>query len=367
MSMITCKNFVYMGEGVKGTMKVGEQRSIRKKIYHIVISLIIIFLLFFVKLPFYVTYPGGAEVLDDMIWVENSHEDDGEFMLTTIRMGKASIIQYIIAHFNKYQFIFPEKQIRREWESETDYDHRQLQAMESSQQTATIVAFQLADEQVKIKNEGVLVSGVIEGMPAAKDLKVGDVIIEVDGKTMLKSEQLLEYLNDKKEGDEVVFKIERDGESLTVQIEVQAFPEEYSSNGETQYGVGIVGPVTKRVVETNREVHFQTDNIGGPSAGLMFSLHIYNQLIEEDLTKGYQIAGTGEILEDGTVGAIGGIEQKVVAADRAGADLFFTPIAGGNEEAAKEAATDIETDMEVVSVRTIHDAIDYLRSLPPKS
>ncbi|WP_347177868.1 S16 family serine protease [Sporosarcina thermotolerans] len=68
-----------------------------------------------------------------------------------------------------------------------------------------------------------------------------------------------------------------------------------------------------------------TAEIGGPSAGLMFTLQIMNQLMDEDLTKGYNIAGTGEMLADGTVGRIGGADFKVIAADREGIEIFFAP------------------------------------------
>lgn len=87
-------------------------------------------------------------------------------------------------------------------------------------------------------------------------------------------------------------------------------------------GIGIV-LVEDKDVKTNPEVKINTEQIGGPSAGLMFSLEIYNQLVEEDITKGYRIAGTGMISSDGTVGPIGGIEQKIVAADREGAEIFL--------------------------------------------
>ena len=73
-----------------------------------------------------------------------------------------------------------------------------------------------------------------------------------------------------------------------------------------------------RTLTTDPEVEFITSNIGGPSAGLMFTLEIMNQLVDEDLTKGYNIAGTGEMLEDGTVGRIGGAGFKVIAASREG-------------------------------------------------
>ncbi|MFP3361706.1 S16 family serine protease, partial [Planococcus sp. SIMBA_143] len=74
-------------------------------------------------------------------------------------------------------------------------------------------------------------------------------------------------------------------------------------------------------------IKINTDEIGGPSAGLMFSLEIYNQLTEEDWTKGYEIAGTGTINDEGEVGPIGGIKQKIVAADGSGAEIFFAPVA----------------------------------------
>ena len=86
-----------------------------------------------------------------------------------------------------------------------------------------------------------------------------------------------------------------------------------------------------RTLIVHPKVTVHSDEIGGPSAGFMFSLEIYNQLTKEDLTKGYKIAGTGTISTDGTVGKIGGIEQKVVAADKAGAEIFFAPNENGEK------------------------------------
>ena len=103
-----------------------------------------------------------------------------------------------------------------------------------------------------------------------------------------------------------------------------------------------------------------TNTIGGPSAGLMFSLEIINQLTEEDITKGYNIAGTGTLNEDGTVGRIGGAAQKLVAADKAGADYFLAPAENGRENSnyqeALAAAEDINTDVQVIPINTIDDA-----------
>ena len=111
----------------------------------------------------------------------------------------------------------------------------------------------------------------------------------------------------------------------------------------------------------------------------MFTLGILNQLLDKDLTKGYNIAGTGEMNEDGTVGRIGGVEKKVVAADEDHMEIFFAPddkitnamlkvnpSVKSNYEAAVETAKKIKTDMKIVPVKTIDDALNYLEQLEPK-
>ena len=115
----------------------------------------------------------------------------------------------------------------------------------------------------------------------------------------------------------------------------------------------------------------------GPSAGLMFSLAIYTQIADTGLRNGRIVAGTGTIDRDGNVGDIGGIDKKVVAASRQGANIFFAPDnpvteeakkadpnAKSNYETALEAAKTIKTEMKIVPVKTLQDAIDYLKNNP---
>ena len=113
-----------------------------------------------------------------------------------------------------------------------------------------------------------------------------------------------------------------------------------------------------------------TADIGGPSAGFMFSLEIYNQLTKVDLTNGYKIAGTGTISSDGTVGRIGGIEQKIIAADKAGADIFLAPHENGSENsnyrAAVKTAKDIDSSMKIIPINDFDEAVDYLENLKTK-
>ncbi|MFI2707486.1 S16 family serine protease, partial [Nocardioides sp. CER28] len=95
-----------------------------------------------------------------------------------------------------------------------------------------------------------------------------------------------------------------------------------------------------------------SDDIGGPSAGLMFSLAIYDVLTPGSLTDGQPIAGTGEIEPDGSVGPIGGIQQKIAASDRDGAKLFLVP-----KDNCAEALGAAKGDVRLVKVTTMHDAV----------
>ncbi|WP_347550476.1 SepM family pheromone-processing serine protease [Pseudalkalibacillus hwajinpoensis] len=340
-------------------------RSTRKFTFGWVIILVIVAAITFIDLPYYVTTPGEARQLDDVVSVEGGSADGGEFMLTTVRVGEANVIQYVWAQFNEYHELIAEEMIKREEETDEEYHQRQLEVMAGSQASATIVAYQAAGKEITITKDGVLVTGIIEGMPADGKLELGDLIVKVNGETVEETEQLLELLGQYSESDTVTLTIKRVGEEQEVELGFQAFPEPYNTE-DGKVGVGITGPVTATTIETDPELKIDTDQIGGPSAGLMFSLEIYNQLTEEDWTKGYEIAGTGTINEDGEVGPIGGIKQKIVAADGSGAEIFFAPVAHSNYDDAMEAADDIKTEMKIVPVETFQDAVDYLKQLKVK-
>ncbi|RBW70396.1 hypothetical protein DS031_06545 [Bacillus taeanensis] len=330
------------------------------------VFMIIIFLsLTFIKLPYYITQPGEAQVLGEMIEVTNGYKEEGDFMLTTVSVGEANIIQYMFASFNDYHELIPLNHIRRPDENEDEYHERQLQMMTGSQDAAKIVAYEKAGKSLKVTYEGVMVTGLISEMPAAEQLKLGDIIIEADGMPINKAETLIDYLKNKEKGEKINLVIEREKKKLEKWITVASFPDTYQTIPEDKVGVGIT-TLTKRSIVTKPEVDFDTNGIGGPSAGLMFTLEIFNQLTEIDWTKGYKIAGTGEMNEDGSVGSIGGIQQKIVAADQSGADIFFAPVENQNYEDALEAKNDIDTNMKIVPVETFEDALNYLKQLSKK-
>ncbi|MDG5788308.1 SepM family pheromone-processing serine protease [Evansella sp. AB-P1] len=334
-----------------------------------VILIIILLFINFYQLPYYFTVPGDALVLTDVVEVEDRNEYEGSFMLTTVRMGQANVVNYVWALFSDQREIIPEEQVRPPGETDEEYRHRQLMAMTSSQDLAVLVAYEHAGKTAYFENHGVYVTGVIPEMDAEGKLQMGDKIKAVNGQEVLDHSKLLEVLSDYILGDQVTFTIERDDTVQDVTVEVMSFPEEYDDTGE-RVGIGIAQPVTDRELVRDPEVTIDTNRIGGPSAGLMFSLEIYNQLTEADITKGYQIAGTGAINEQGIVGRIGGVKQKVLASHNADADYFFAPHEGGasgsNYEIAKETAESLRTDMIVVPIDTFEEALEFLEELPSK-
>ncbi|MBM7586718.1 PDZ domain-containing protein [Bacillus pakistanensis] len=343
--------------------------SQRNWIRTIVVFTIIIVAASFYYLPYYVTKPGSAHVLDPIVEVEGGFEDEGELMLTTVRMGRANIFTYAIAALREYEYIYPVEEIRSPHESDEEYNVRQLYLMKNSKHNAIQVAFEKANKPVSFDYKGVYVLNVYKEMPASKVLKAGDRITAIDENQFQSSEEFIKYVSEKKEGEEVNITYKRDQKEHTAKIALAKYPKL------DKIGLGI-GLVDDREIETTPSVELKTDEIGGPSAGFMFSLEIYNQLVKEDITNGKEIAGTGTISEAGEVGRIGGIEQKVIAADDAGAEIFFAPddkikadmrkadpTILSNYEAAKKAAEDINTDMKIVPVQTFDDALKYLSGL----
>ena len=336
----------------------------------LVIMSIIMVATSFYYLPFYVTKPGNAHELDPIVHVENGYQDDGELMLTTVRMGRANIYAYLMASIRKYEYIYPVEEIRSPHESDEEYNLRQLQLMNNSQIHAIEVAYKKANKPYEFKYKGIYVLNIYPSMPAEEVLKPGDRITAIDGQTFKSSQEFIDYVSGKKQGDVVKITFVRDKKENVESIPLKAFPDMPD-----KIGLGITLSDDKQII-TDPPVELDTEEIGGPSAGLMFSLEIYDQLTENDLAKGHRIAGTGTISEDGEVGRIGGIEQKIIAADKAGAEYFLAPDETITKEmkekypdlesnyiAAKRTAEDIGTDMKVIPVTSFDEALSFLQSI----
>ncbi|SER96794.1 PDZ domain-containing protein [Gracilibacillus ureilyticus] len=317
--------------------------------------------LFFVyELPYYIYKPGSADALNPIVKVEGGYESEGDMHLVTIQGGQATPFYYLMAKLRDYHQVVPIEEVYHDGISQEDFKQMQLMMMESSQEASTVVAYEAAKAEIEIQYNGVYVVSVIEDMPAAKVLQTGDRIIEIDGMGIAEANDLIDFVTTKQVGDRITLTIIRGEEQMKKSLTLAELPE----NNKPGIGIQLV---TDREVNEEPELTFSSGDIGGPSAGLMFALEIYDQLTEEDLTKGHQIAGTGEIDYEGNVGRIGGIDKKVIAADREGNEIFFAPNEGGREDSnyqtAKEVAENINTDMKIIPVDTFDEAIQYLQSL----
>lgn len=314
-----------------------------------------------VPLPYYIEVPGSAENVRDFVSVDDKrNKNDGSFMLTTVGIRRGTLASLITAKFMPFQDIISQHDLMGE-STDEEYDKLTKLQMTTSENMAKKVALELAGESVEFTFKGIYVMNVASYSDFSGKLKTGDVVTKVDGKGFKSAEEFMDYVKSKKVGDEVVITYERDGKEAEatgklVKLEVK--------DQDPRPGIGIT-LTDSTELKTDRDVVIHTENIGGPSAGLMFTLELYDLLSGKDLRKGREIAGTGTINEDGSVGSIGGIDKKIVAADSQGATIFFAPnepIEGGqtNYEEAVAAAKKLDTKMKIVPVKTVQDALTYL-------
>ena len=338
-----------------------------KKLWFFVLVMALVVFVSSYRLDAYISRPGDAYELSPLVEVAGGDEDDeGTLSLMTVTMFNATPALYVMAQFQEGYKVLDPEQVRSPHESDEEYNVRQLKLMSDSQVNALQVAFEEAGKPYEVSSNGVFILNVLEDGAAAGVLSPGDRLLEIDGQAYASMEEFLEYLSDKQVGDEVELVIERDERNIKQKVTLAPLPTEPE-----RAGIGI-SFVEDKEIETTPDVSIDSDTIGGPSAGLMFTLEILNQLLEEDITHGYEIAGTGTMESDGTVGRIGGIDQKVIAADRAGIDIFFAPDdeavsdLPSNFEVALETAEEIGTDMEIVPVTDIDAALNYLSELSPR-
>ncbi|SFS51492.1 SepM family pheromone-processing serine protease [Marininema halotolerans] len=348
-------------------MMTNNRRRYRNSWVIPLIAVVVIWaVLFLIPVPYYLMLPGSALDVHPMVTVhpKPSGSEKGHFYLTTVAMRKGNIFGWLAAKVDSTYELIPEKEVLGTGGNSEDYDRRQKEIMKESQQDAVLAAFHATSRPVKEKFLGVKVLSLIKNMPAEKVLHKGDLIKEVDGKPVQRAEELVAYLSGKKIGDKVSLAYTREGKPMNDQVVLGSLP---GTNGVHRPGLGIQ-PVTKREVKTNPVVKIEAGDIGGPSAGLMFSLEIANQLEQTDLTQGYQVAGTGTITPDGKVGQIGGIQHKIVAADDEGAEIFFVPadqeVEDTNQKIARKTVQEIGSKMKLVPVHTLGEALSYLKNLP---
>ncbi|MEX2804736.1 SepM family pheromone-processing serine protease [Streptococcus sp. H31] len=320
----------------------------------------------FVPLPYYLEMPGGAYDIRSVLTVDDRKDDQaGSYNFVAVSMSQATLAQLIYGWLTPFTEITSMQETTGGY-SNDDYIRMNQFYMETSQNNAVYQALSLAGEEVSLDYMGVYVLNVNENSSFKGILQLADTVTGVNSRTFSSSADLIDYVSGLELGEQVTVQYTSDGKAKEAEGKIIRL-----ENGKNGIGIGLVDHTE---VNSDKDIVFSTDGVGGPSAGLMFTLDIYDQLTEEDLRQGRVIAGTGTIEQDGSVGDIGGAALKVVAADKAGAEIFFVPNnpvdeaalkadpdAKTNYEEAAAAAKELGSKMKIVPVTNVQEAIDYLR------
>ena len=324
-----------------------------RKLVFVFFLLALFFMGFFIRTDYVLVKPGTARDLREMVSVEGADQTDtGKFFLVAVAQQSSSIWTLLYGYVHPYIELQRLSNVIPPGMQEEEYRRILQQWMDESKSMAQVIALKRAGYNVEIVSEGVVVAGFLDQSPSKGILEKGDLITAVDGERMTLAGEVISAVQQRRIGDPVELTVIRDDEELLLTITTGAHPDE---PGMPALGVYISTLDWKPLLPI--EIEMETGQIGGPSAGMMFVLEILNQLEPGDLTGGKLVAGTGTIDINENVGPIGGVFQKVIAAERAGAEYFLVPVE--NYEEAKTAVHHIT----LVPVGTLQDALDYLDSL----
>ena len=303
----------------------------------------------FIHVPYVIISPGDATPLDaSVLQVHGAptyqHEGDLLFLTVAVSSRDPNLYRYLFAKLDDDASVQKREAVIG-CAGYAESTRLSVDEMTQSQDAAKTVAlrrlgYDVPDEPSRVQIVDVLCDG-----PADGRLQLGDVIVAVDGTPVSTADEVRPLIVAHAPGETVTFGVERDGARRDVRVKL----------GKRE-GASYAGIVT----QTDRrhripiDVTIDTARVSGPSAGLAFSLAIIDELTPGNLTGGRDVAITGTINEDGTVGPVGGVAQKAVTARRAGAKLMIVPVDEVKDARARAG------DMKVVGVRTIDDALAAL-------
>jgi Lon-like protease len=326
----------------------------------------------------YALTPASAEPVTDRIVFGDlpddvaRYETTSDFYFVTVTSPAQSVLGWLAGRNDAaVRFISSEDKFG----TRTPDQRREinLQSMRTAEQEAQYVALTALGYDAEITPGEVVVQEIIcltasedgttclEYFRSDAQVDPADTILEADGQPLASVEDLVAALADKEPGDTVDLLIDRPGVGeLDVTVELSESPDEP--------GRAIVGfrPFDTRVVNLPFDVHIETGEIGGPSAGLAFTLALIDQLSPGQLTGGRNVAVTGTINLDGTIGAIGGLAQKVSAVHQNGVDVFLVPASQSELSDPVQMQTLIDAgrgQVEIVPVATLDEALAALEQL----
>lgn len=344
-----------------------DQRILRRIIWGLIAVLFVGWALFW-PLNRYIETPGTADSLKSYVTIKG-HPDKraGSFMITSVYLQQARPVTWVWAHFDPHATIESANDVTGGQSGKT-YDKVQNFYMQSAINEAIATAYQAAGQSFSKQYLGIYVLSVQRNSKFRGKIQVGDTITKVNGHHFNTAHGYQQYIGRRPVGSSLTVSFLHDGRKRQATSKLVKLP------GVSRSGIGIM--LTDNVkVHTKIPVKVNPGQLGGPSGGLMFSLQIYEQLTNKNLRHGQKIAGTGTINPDGSVGEIGGIDKKIIAAHHAGAKVFLAPYVKPNKlllkyeeqhmtnyQLAKKTAKQYAPGMKVVPVKNFHDAVAYLEN-----
>lgn len=309
---------------------------------------------FSISLPYYRIAPGSARAITSLVSVpeERSFPPEGAFLLTTVSLGETRAVDAFLGWLDPDVDVVPRDQVVPPDTTGQEFLELNRLFMEQSKQAAIVVALRRLGFAVPEQGEGAIVAGVGDDLPATGKLSPGDVIVGVDGQQVMTSSDAVRIIRTHAPGDTIPLQVRpggREGEPVPVELVAAEHPDEPG-----QPLIGVQLRTHKQRFDMPFPVSIDSQNIGGPSAGLAFTLSVIDLLTAGELSGGQPIAVTGTIELDGTVGRVGGVAQKAAAVKESGVGVFIVPKA---EEALARAHAG---DVEVIGVDTLEEALTAL-------
>ena len=324
-------------------------------------KLLIVFLFIFIiisslsliQTEYYFMSPGPPYQWDIDYGEIDNYEFDGSLYQLTVRRDEANVLIYFWSLINDSYDLYPREVILPDGVTPKELSEISIQNMRTSENVAIAVALKNVGYEISSKGDGVAVVGILDDSPVKDKLKKGDLLNSINNKNISSATEFISTLRTYSIGETVSIGLLReiDGNKKTLTIETTLI-EHVEYEGEPM--VGFLATTVNERFDFPFEIDIKTGNVGGPSAGLMMALNVYNNLIPEDLTNSMIVAGTGTIEIDGSVGPVGGIKQKVIAAKKAGAELILVPVANFDEakifETEETAVVAVDSFSEALSV-----------------
>ena len=304
----------------------------------------------FVKSDYYFMSPGPPYQWNIEIENVQTYEYEGNLYQLTVRRDEANYFVYAWARLNSQIDLYPREVILPDGVTPQELSEISIQNMITSENVAIAVALDSLDYEIESEGDGVLVVGLLDDSPVKDKLIKNDLIISINNELVRSASEFISMLRTYEIGDIVNIGLIRNEQELTIETKLIEHVEY-----ENEPMVGFLASTPNQQFIFPFEVDIKTGNVGGPSAGMMMALNVYNLLTEDDITNGKKIAGTGTIEIDGSIGPVGGVKQKVIAAKRANAGLILVPTAN-----YEEASVFADDNTQIVAVDSFDNALNVI-------